>query len=184
MQRPPRPFGVTLAIIASLILFTIFPLIEVGMLLSVRLHFSNISFQDDGPQPFAMGADFLGIPDSKIFLQAIIALIFLIIAFFAWRGRPPFMRYVLMLTCAGSTLYNILSVIVGQFSQQNLAAGLSSLDSVLNSLSLGEFVISLLVTFYVVWYLNRGPARAFYRGYYLPMPVDHLPADVIANKAP
>src|SRR6185436_16147876 len=100
MQHPPRPFGVTLAIIASLILFTIFPLLQVGMLLSVRLHFSNISFQDDGLQPFAMGADFLGIPDSKIFLQAIIALIFLIIAFFAWRGRPPFMRFVLMLACA------------------------------------------------------------------------------------
>ena len=184
MQRPPRPFGVTLAIIASLILFTIFPLIEVGMLLSVRLHFSNVTFDDNGPQPFAMGADFLGIPDSKIFLQAIIALIFLIIAFFAWRGRPPFMRYVLMLACAGLTLFNILNVVIGQLSQQNLADGIRSLDSVINSLSLGEFVMGFLVTFYVVWYLNRGPARAFYRGYYLPMPVDHFPADVVANNTP
>jgi hypothetical protein len=30
--------------------------------------------------------------------------------------------------------------------------------------------MSALVSFYVVWYLNRGPARAFYRGYYLPDP--------------
>ncbi len=184
MQRPPRPFGVTLAIFASLILFTIFPLMEVGILLSVRLHFSNVSLEGGGPQPFAMGADFLGIPDSKIFLQAMLALIFLIIAFFAWRGRPPFMRYVLMLACAGLTLLTILNVVVAQLSQQNLAAGVSSLDSILNSLSLGQFVISLLVTFYVVWYLNRGPARAFYRGYYLPMPVDPPPAEVIANSAP
>lgn len=184
MQRPPRPFGVTLAIIASLILFTLFPLVEVGMLLSVRIHFANITFQDGGPQPFAMGADFLGIPDSTIFLQAIIALIFLVIAIFAWRGRPPYMRYVLMLACAGLTLFSIANVVIGQLSQQDFANGISSLDSVLNSLSLGEFVMGFLVTFYVVWYLNRGPARAFYRGYYLQKPIDQLPVDAIPNKAP
>jgi hypothetical protein len=43
---------------------------EVGILLSVRLHFSNVS---EGGKiiNFAMGADF-GIPDSKIFLQAML----------------------------------------------------------------------------------------------------------------
>ncbi len=172
MQRPPRPFGVTLAVLASLILFTCFPLIEVAMLISVRLHFANLKFADDGTQPFAMGADFLGIPDSKIILQAVIAILFLIIAFFAWRGRPTYMRYVLMVTCALLTFFNILNIVAGQLSQQNLEAGVSSLDSILNSLSLGQFAIGILVTLYVVWYLNRGPARAFYRGYYLPMPVD------------
>jgi hypothetical protein len=180
MQRPPRPFGVTLAIIASLILFTFFPLMEVGILISVRLHFSTVTLSD-GPQPIAMGMDFLGIPDSKLFIQAMVAIIFFIIAFLAWRGRRPFIRYILMLACAGLTLYNILNVVVGQLSQPNLAAGVSSLDSILNSLSLGQFVISLLVTFYVVWYLNRGPARAFYRGYYLPMPADNSSAEVVAN---
>ena len=69
MQRPSRPFGVTLAIIACLLLFTVFPLMEVGMLLSVRLHFANLTFEGNGPQPFAIGADFLGIPDSKILIK-------------------------------------------------------------------------------------------------------------------
>ncbi|MBA3872282.1 MAG: hypothetical protein H0X30_24330 [Anaerolineae bacterium] len=181
MQRPPRPFGVTLAILASLILFTCFPLMEVGILLSVRLHFSNLTLAGDGPQPFAMGADFLGISDNKIFLQALIALIFLIIAFFAWRGRRPFMRYILMLTCVGLTLFNILNVVVGQLSQQNLNIGTTSLDSIVNALSLGQFALGLLVTFYVVWYLNRGPARAFYRGYYLPMPTESSPGDIVTT---
>ena len=94
------------------------------------------------------------------------------------------MRYLLILTCAGLTLFNILNVIVAQLSQQNMVAGVSSLDSILNSLSLGQFVISFLVTFYVVWYLNRGPARAFYRGYYLPVPADNAPSEVVANHAP
>ncbi|MBI1276515.1 MAG: hypothetical protein GC179_00160 [Anaerolineaceae bacterium] len=172
MQRPPRPFGVTLAIFASLILFTCFPLIEVGLLLSVRLHFANLTFADDGTQPLAMGADFLGIPDSKIFLQTLIAIVFLVIAVMAWRGRRKYMRFVLIVSCAGLTLFNILNIVIGQLSQQNFEAGASSLDSVLSSLSLGQFAAGVLVTLYVIWYLNRGPARAFYRGYYLPMPVD------------
>ncbi len=182
MQRPPRPFGVTLAILASLILFTCVPLMEVVLLVSVRSHFANLKFADDGTHPFAMGADFLGIPDSKIILQAGIAIVFLIIAFFAWRGRPKYMRYVLMLTCALLTIFNILNIIAGQISQQSLDSGASSLDSILNSLSLGQFAVGVLVTFYVVWYLNRGPARAFYRGYYLPMPVESSVSDVVANQ--
>jgi hypothetical protein len=89
-----------------------------------------------------------------------------------------------MLTCAGLTLFSIASVVIGQLSQQDLANGVSSLDSILKPLSLGEFVMGFLVTFYVVWYLNRGPARAFYRGYYLPKPVEQLPVDAVPNKAP
>lgn len=177
MQRPPRPFGVTLAVIASIILFTLFPLAEVALLVSVRLHFSNMTLGGDGPQPIAMGADFLGIPDSRIILQSVIAIGFLIIAVFAWRGRPSFMRYVLMLSCIGLTLYSILSVIFSQLAEKSLEAGMSSLDSILNSISLGQFIISALVTLYVVWYLNRGPARAFYRGYYLPLPVENSALD-------
>ncbi len=185
MQRPPRPFGVTLAVIASVILFTLFPLAEVALLVSVRLHFANMTLEGDGPQPIAMGADFLGIPDSRIILQAVIAIVFLVIAIFAWRGRPPFMRYVLMLTCIGLTLYSILSVILGQLTEKSLEAGMSSLDSILNSISLGQFFISSMVTLYVVWYLNRGPARAFYRGYYLSLPIDGSTPDVVApNSTP
>ena len=184
MKRPPRPFGVTLAIIASLILFTLFPVIEVGMLVSVRLHFSNLSFEQDGNQPIAMGADFLGIPDSKLFIQVIVALVFLVIAVFAWRGRPARVRFILMLACAALTLFNILNVVVAQLSQQNINGGVTSLDSILNSLSLGQFLMGILVTFYVVWYLNRGPARAFYKGYYLPMPVNNTTPDAVAKETP
>jgi len=89
------------------------------------------------------------------------------------------MRFILMISCAGLTLFNILNIVAGQLSQQNLDAGVSSLDSILNSLSLGQFTVGILVTFYVVWYLNRGPARAFYRGYYLPMPADNSASQVI-----
>jgi hypothetical protein len=34
------------------------------------------------------------------------------------------------------------------------------------------FVLGGGVMLYTLWYMNRGPARAFYRGYYLPAPPD------------
>lgn len=168
MHRPPRPFGVTLAVLASLMLFTVFPLMELAILLSVRLHFSNLSFEDSGTEPFAVGVDFLGIPDSTLILHAVVAIVFLVIAFFAWRGKPSMMRYVLMIACVVLTTYNIVRVYLSQVGQY--AQGVSSLDTILNSVSIGQFALGILVTLYVVWYLNRGPARAFYRGYYLPLP--------------
>ncbi len=182
VQHPPRPFGVTLAIIASLVLFTIIPLAEVTMLLMVRLHFSRVTFTNPEDLPFAIGTDLLGIPDSRLILQAVIAIVFLIIAFFAWRGRPAFMRYVLMLSCICLTLYNVLSVFLVQLNQNNFEGGISSLDSILNSLSFGQFAIGLLVSFYVIWYLNRGPARAFYRGYYLPSPAVNPQSPVVVGE--
>ncbi len=170
MQRPPRPFGVTLAILASLTLFTVFPLLQVGMLLIVQSHFAGMTFDDAGLQPIVMGADILGVPASRIFLQALIAIVFFIVAFFAWRGRPPFMRFVLMLSCVALTLYSVVSAIWAQIGTYAQEFGASSLDSILNSVAIGQFSIGILVTFYVIWYLNRGPARAFYRGHYLPIP--------------
>ena len=170
MQRPPRPFGVTLAILASLILFTVFPLIQVGMLALVQLHFSRVQFEEAELQPVFMGADILGVPEWRIILQAVIAIVFLVIAFFAWRGRPAVMRYVLIASCILLTLYSVVSAVIVQAGQYNQELGASSIDSVLVSVALGQFGLGILVTLYVIWYLNRGPARAFYRGYYLPMP--------------
>lgn len=170
MQRPPRPFGVTLAILASLILFTVFPLLQVGMLALVQLHFARVTFADDGTQPMIMGADILGVPTSRIILQVVLAIVFLLVAFFAWKGRPPFMRFVLMLSCVGLTLFSVISAVLVQMGQYQQELGASSLDSILGSVAVGQFGLGIVVTLYVIWYLNRGPARAFYRGYYLPVP--------------
>jgi hypothetical protein len=42
MERPGRPLGVSLAIAASVMLFTVFPLMIVAMVLIVARHFENI----------------------------------------------------------------------------------------------------------------------------------------------
>lgn len=168
MQRPGRPLGVTLAIFASVMLFTVFPLMIVVMVLLVARHFSEIDF--GGIEVYASGGDFLGVSPVGLVVQSVVAILFLMIAIFAWRGRPAYMRYVMLAAVILLTLFSLVLTLVQSATNQSFAQGTSSLDSLLSSVSCGQFVLSSLVSFYVAWYLNRGPARAFYRGYYLPDP--------------
>jgi hypothetical protein len=168
MQRPGRPLGVTLAIFASVMLFTVFPLIIVAMVLIVASHFSRIDFGE--MEIYASGGDFLGVSPVGLVVQTVVAILFFVIAIFAWRGRPSYMRYVMAIAVILLTLFSLGVTIIQSSANQSFAQGTSSLDSLLGSVSCGQFVLSTLVSFYVIWYLNRGPARAFYRGYYLPDP--------------
>ncbi len=175
MQKPGRPLGVTLAIVASVMLFTVFPLMIVAMVLLVQSHFQNLNFDGSDLEPIAMGGDFMGVPPASLGIQVILSLVFLVIAIFAWRGRPPFIRYVILVAVLVLTGITFAVTIAENTSPQNLPQGMSSLDSMLRSGSCGLLVLDLLVSLYVAWYLNRGPARAFYRGYYLPDPAGALP---------
>jgi hypothetical protein len=159
-----------LAIFASVMLFTLFPLVLIAMVLIVQQHFQNLDFSGSGMEPIAVGGDFMGVNPVNLGIQAIVSLVFLAIAVFAWIGRPSSIRYILLAAVVVMTLYSLLQTISQTLAQPAMSQGLSSLDAMLSSVSCGRFAISTLVTLYVVWYLNRGPARAFYRGYYLPDP--------------
>lgn len=172
MRRPGRPLGVSLAIFASLLVFTVSPLLQVGLLFAVRQHFVDQSLPSIGEDPIVSGGDIIGIPAQTLIIQTTLALVFFVAAVFAWRGRPPRMRFALIILVMLYTLIKFISIIATNMTQQNLQVGVSSLDSILQSVSTGEFVIEFIVMLYVIWYLNRGPARAFYRGYYLPEPVE------------
>jgi len=170
VERPGRPFGVTLAIIASVCLFSLLPLLQVGIILLVRQHFLNMDFQDSGLELIAMGGDFLGVSESNLLLQSVLSMGFLIIAILAWRGRPPSARFALIAAVFVLTALKLWSVVAPLLATPDLQSGASSLDGLMRSLGTGQFILELLVLFYVIWYMNRGPARAFYRGYYLPDP--------------
>lgn len=170
MERPERPLGVSLAILASVMLFTLFPLMLVAMVLLVQRHFQNVDL--GGLEPIAISGDFLGISPANLAMQTILSLTFLVIAVLAWMGHPPFIRYVLLAAVIAMTLLTLGVTISQAVAEQSLPQGVSSLDSLMRSVSCGQFALSVLVSLYVVWYLNRGPARAFYRGYYLPDPSD------------
>jgi hypothetical protein len=172
VSHPPRPLGVSLAILAGVVLFTLLPLMQVCLLLNVQQHF--LSFPErlpDDPeavQPLASGVDILGGINSTTFVvQGITAIIFLVIAVFAWRGRPSYIRWVMVLVIPGITVFKFLYQ-AATTAQYNLSQGISSGDSLLGAFNNIQFVMEFLVMLYVAWYMNRAAARAFYRGSYAP----------------
>ncbi len=177
MQKPGRPFGVTLAIIASACFFSILPLLQVGLVLSVRQHFVNMDFQDTGLELIAMGGDFLGVPESSLILQSILSVAFLIISVMAWRGKPSSIRFIMIVAVFVLTVIKLISVLMSLINQPSFQAGASSMEGLMNALGAGQLFIEVLVLLYVVWYMNRGPARAFFRGYYLPEQSSTVPAE-------
>lgn len=167
MQRPPRPFGVSLAIVAAFFMFSLLPLLQAGLLLVVQSRFNSVTLPEDYPQPVT-GGEILGLSSTGLLLQFVAGAAFLLIAGLAWRGRPPAMRFVFVGTVVLLTVVKFAVLVAGRLAAADVQIGVSSLDSIVSSVQAGQLVIEVLVTLYVLWYLNRGPARAFYRGYYLP----------------
>jgi hypothetical protein len=169
--------GIALAILLSVMMFTVFPLLQVGqvVLLQFRLNQSMIAgLNDDDAQALFMGGDFLGVSPVSLVAQTVLAGAFLGVAVGAWLGRPRRTIRVIMLGAVLLlTLLGMVSSVAALLNTPTIATGLDSGQSVERALTWGRLAGTLLVTMYVVWYLNRGPARAFYRGYYLP--VETLP---------
>lgn len=181
-EKPGRPFGVSLAIFVSVLVFSVVPLLQIGIILLIEHRVNQISQdfsinlpgQEGEIEAFATGGNFRGVSDDRLIAQGVLAVLFLGIACFAWRGRPSMMRYVLVFAVLLLTLITLGLTILPILQQEQRGAGQSggSLDWLFSSLACGHIVSVIFVPVYVVWYLNRGPARAFYRGYYLPDPED------------
>ncbi len=173
-SKPVRTFGLSLAIFASVMLFTLLPLLQVAMIVAVRVRLQSLSLDVPGEAaavtPLSAGGSFVGVSDANLVVQAIVGVVFLIIAFFAWRGRPSWIRFVMIGAVVALTALTIFFSVVPLTADPDLANGLDSSAAIAQVLLSSRMVLSIFVAFYVVWYVNRGPARAFYRGYYLPLP--------------
>ncbi len=166
MAKPGRPLGLSLAIITSALLFSLLPLLQVAILLLLRERLHAVESLEAGG---VVGSYLTGVSDSRLLLQAGLGLIFFVIALAAWRGRPPAIR---LITVIAVLLLTALTIALDLSAAQPPAAGegFDSSAGLAGSLRQARSAISLLVALYVVWYINRGPARAFYRGYYLEDP--------------
>ena len=177
-MKPGRTFGLSLAIAASVMLFTLLPLMQVAMVLIVQFRLQNaqptLPFTPDGVEPIAMGGNYTGLPDVALFLQTLMGLAFLIIAIFAWRGHPKSIRKIMIAAVGGLTILTLVVSVLPLISQPSLESGFDSGADLSRSLSASRFVLSVLIPLYVVWYLSRGPARAFYRGHYLTEPTEKV----------
>ncbi len=166
-EKPGRPLGLSIAIIASTMLFSLLPLAQALFYLSFKIRFQNIEFLEGGG---AVGGSIEGISDLHLALQFVIGIGFLVLAFFAWRGKPAFMRLLFVgavLVLAAATIISTLLSFRSPVTVEQLFDPVAALS---DTLVRARLIFTLLITLYVVWYVNRGPARAFYRGYYLNEP--------------
>ena len=179
-QKPPRPLGVTLAIVTSTVVFSFWPAMLVLLVVTINQRVDqacgdlNSLLPEAQAEQFVCGSNFAaGFTIERLLLQIGISIAFLLIAFFAWRGRPPVMRFVLMGTVVLLPALTIIASVLPVLNGDSEGASGGSSDWLLSSFQWGHLVTLLLVPLYVIWYLNRGPARAFYRGRYIEAPQEH-----------
>lgn len=187
MEAPGRTFGLSLAIVVSVLLFTVMPLVQVSMVLLVEMRLANqmtLSLDPDAEaiEPIAMGGDLRGISDSTLFLQMLFSLGFLIVAVFTWFRRPAGIRYIFVFSVALLTVLTLITSVAPLLSQPDLMAGLDSGGEISRSLLTGRALLAVLIPLYVLWYVNRAPARAFFRGYYLPHELAAIAATASATR--
>lgn len=168
MNKPGRPLGLSLAIIISFMLFTVLPLMQVAFVLYLQQQFSAIEFLETGG---AIGGG-LEVADAYLILPAINGLIFAVVAVLAWRGKHKNIRLIFLITVLAITLITVGMTMIALRTPASLEQGFDSASNLTDTLLSARAVFSILVALYVIWYVNRGPARAFYRGYYLPSPED------------
>lgn len=169
-MKPGRTLGLSLAILASAMLFSVLPLLQVAMLLIARSRLQNANLASSGEaavNPIAVGGSFEGGSDASLIVQVILGVFFLMVAVCAWRGRPRWIRFVMIAAVIVLTLVTVGFSIAPLLSASDVQQGIDSGAALRQTLLSSRMLMSLLVTLYVVWYVNRGPARAFYRGYYL-----------------
>ncbi len=175
MSKPPRPLGLSLALLSSVFLFSCIPLFLFVYNLQVQEYFRNRDFGITSPdgapvEPFFAGSD-SSLYDTEQFVpQAVFSAFFLVLAWFAWRGRPAWTRGAIVLAIVALMLYHAVDILIPLLSPPGPTLAFDSGEGVGVSLQWGRLLLTLLIPLYSIWYMNRGPARAFYRGYYLPEP--------------
>jgi hypothetical protein len=151
-----------------MLLFGILPLTQLSIPLIIQSRMAQIDL-GTGEGPVFAGGNFEGVSDIQSFIQFLFTVIFIGVCIAAWIGRPPRIRIIMTAGVILSTALQFLFVIIPRLATQpDFQQGITSGDGLIRAATLIQFVISMLVSLYVVWYLNRAPARAFFRGYYLP----------------
>jgi hypothetical protein len=167
LNKPGRPFGLNLAILTVALVFGVMPLLRIGLEVWLYTHFQNFSWTvgtgDEAIDPIMAGIDFDFNYVSGIG-QGLLSAAILIFCVMAWRGRPRWARYALLWSVLLIDAIYVLGVILSLTMPPDPSAGMTSADGFANSLQVGFFALLALTTTYLVWYLNREPARAFYRG--------------------
>jgi hypothetical protein len=167
VEKPGRTLGLSLAIITSVFLFTVIPLAQVSVLLMLQQRFARVEVELGEAGYSYSGGEISGLSEPGMIILTVLGVAFLFIAVLAWRGRPPYMRQVLSGAVIVLTIITVGLTVRALLADDTLSTGLDSGSGLGDVLLQGRLGLSILIPAYVLWYINRGPARAFFRGYYL-----------------
>src|SRR5690606_18475242 len=109
--------------------------------LSIKWRFQDIEFIEGGG---ATGVDIVGLSDTTLLIQFVIAVVFLLVAVFAWRGRPAFMRYIFMLAVVLFTIVTLATSILGGQNQNEIEAMFDPVAALSDSLVRIRVIFSFL----------------------------------------
>jgi hypothetical protein len=148
--RVRRPPGLTLALLATAALYGVLPLLEAYFL--YRLDATT-------QEAFLLGGVTI---TTWTWAQALYGAVMVLVCGLAWWGRPPQIRFVLsalLLVLTAVTLYRVVET--WTTPQDPIFGG--QVQTALRGFLRCQLPALVLVPLYVLWYLNRAPARAFYR---------------------
>lgn len=181
-NRAMRPLGLSLAIVLTVLLFSIFPLLQISVnwLIQDRINQLNSAEVDfvpnddeSGVTPLAVGGNFNAIAPWQLVAQGALSLFFLIVAVFAWRGRPPWIRYLLFGSILLLTAFSGAILLSQMLTPRTLEDGVTSADVFFSQARCVQSFFTIIVPLYAVWYMNRAPARAFYQSQYHTIDEEH-----------
>ena len=168
-NTPKRPFGLTLAILATVLFYVVLPLAAVGTIL--YLENALISGIEGG----FIGIDF-SIALTALAVPVVMALLLCVIAWLTWRG-VRWMRFVFPIIVVGYTLLLLLGYLLPVLTTQpDPSRGIDSATQYQDSIATGYIFAISLLALYVAWFSQRWSSRAFFRGYYTDADIQRIAA--------
>jgi hypothetical protein len=148
-EKRYRPLGLTIALLATALGYGLIPLLPVALIL-----WSQISRH-------GVGVDFVG--GAPGWAAVVLGVLTLITSVLAWIGRPYRVRAALLILVWVTSAVWVFRI-VQSFTQQGSFLG--EVGGSLSSPTAGlicQGPLLVLIPLYVTWYLNRAPARQFFR---------------------
>ncbi len=155
--KPRRPFGVILALAGGVFIFSFIPALMIAIFVYLTRY-----VQVDASGGMS-GLDFKDVTYQPLLIPGIGALIYLLLAIWAWRGKSPVARFVFPLMTA---LYCIVTWGLLTIPNTDANQGIDSATGFAAIASQIYLFAMIGVTVYIAWFMNRWSARAFFRGYY------------------
>lgn len=151
MTRPRhrRPPGVTLALVAVGLLYGARPLLEAAL-------YHRLDATTD--EAFIPGR--IGISAWST-AEGVFGGVILVLCALTWLGRPARSRWALIGAMLALTAVNLTRILQAWGTPADPVLG-GQVQSTLRNALLCQFPLMVLVPLYVIWYLNRAPARVFF----------------------